>query len=277
MAFDANRCRTVLFGGNDAPGAYFNETWEYNGTTSTWTQMLPGTSPSARSGPALAFDSTRNLIVLFGGYQPGHVNDTWTWNGMSWTQLTTTTPPSARTNVGMTYDSARDRMIIFGGTSVASCAGPFLDQTWELDMSTGPATWTQVSTTSKPSPRQPARVVYDPVRARTILFGGNLGCGGDSDETWEFNGAVPSWTFVDTTGPSARQSHDMVYDETRNEVLIFGGVRIDGTPIGETWSYGNRAHSIPALGTWGLATTMLLLLCAGTLVATRRRVAGRMT
>jgi hypothetical protein len=33
----------------------------------------------------MAYDAARQEVVLFGGYRPGVVGDTWTWDGSTWT------------------------------------------------------------------------------------------------------------------------------------------------------------------------------------------------
>ena len=55
-------------------------------TRASWTELAPTTSPSVRSGAAMAFDAARGQVVLFGGYDPsvGDVNETWVWNGATW-------------------------------------------------------------------------------------------------------------------------------------------------------------------------------------------------
>jgi hypothetical protein len=60
-----------------------NDTWVWNGEL--WTQ-LEDIGPSARAANALAFDSTRERIVLFGGVAGSAVlADTWEWDGTEWT------------------------------------------------------------------------------------------------------------------------------------------------------------------------------------------------
>src|SRR5947208_1517520 len=46
MAYDAGREEVVLFGGAGADGTHLGDTWVWDGTT--WTQLFPATSPSAR-------------------------------------------------------------------------------------------------------------------------------------------------------------------------------------------------------------------------------------
>ena len=114
-------------------------------------------------------------------------------------------------------------------------------------------------------------MVYDATRARMVLFGGTDNCTTPYNDTWEYSAGT--WTLVSgQSPPPARHAHDMVYDAARNEVLMFGGDLnpLAGAFVGDTWSFVNRAHSIPAIGTWGLAAITLLLLCGVTVVAMQR-------
>src|SRR5436309_145576 len=92
------------------------------------------TSLSPRDRHAMAYDSARGRVVLFGGSGLG---DTWEWDGTSWTQRASSGPPP-RYKHAMAYDSARGRVVLFGGDGAA---GPYLADTWEWD---GTA-WTQRS------------------------------------------------------------------------------------------------------------------------------------
>ena len=65
MAFDSQRERTVLFGGNSG-NAVLGDTWEWDG--SFWTQV-DDTGPGPRSGHAMVYDSARQVSILFGGRQ----------------------------------------------------------------------------------------------------------------------------------------------------------------------------------------------------------------
>jgi hypothetical protein len=82
MAYDAKRGRTVLFGGGSKGGA-LGDTWTFDGTR--WTELeAPG--PTPRFSPAMAYDESRDVIVLFGGRRswPDDLADTWTFDGQSW-------------------------------------------------------------------------------------------------------------------------------------------------------------------------------------------------
>lgn len=102
MAYDTAHGQVVLFGGFTPQqvghiyvgGTDLNDTWVWDG--SAWTLMSPITSPPARSGHAMAYDSTHGEVVLFGGEGTAQLNDTWAWDGVTWTQKSPRDMPSPR-------------------------------------------------------------------------------------------------------------------------------------------------------------------------------------
>src|SRR5262245_60363669 len=70
-----------------------------------------------RSNAAMAYDSDRQRMVLFGGNlgSAGLFGDTWEWDGASWAHRSAAVVPPARTNHAMVYDAARRRVVLFGG------------------------------------------------------------------------------------------------------------------------------------------------------------------
>jgi len=77
LAYDSARNVTVLFGGYNYSGL-LGDTWEWNGSTGTWTEVFPATSPAARNNYAMAYDSARSVTILFGGQRFGSLcDDTW--------------------------------------------------------------------------------------------------------------------------------------------------------------------------------------------------------
>src|SRR5205085_921303 len=104
---------------------------------------------TARRGHAVAYDNTRGMTVLFGGYNPGspgvYLNDTWEWDGSNWATRNATASPSARESHAMVYDEARGAVVLFGGESFS---GAVLGDTWEWN-GTG---WTQEAPPNVPPP-----------------------------------------------------------------------------------------------------------------------------
>lgn len=94
-----------------------------------WTQRSPATAPSPRYVPAMAYDSARGVIVLFGGWDGSNsLGDTWKWDGSNWGQETPSKAPTPRWGHGMTFDSARGLTVLFGGYNDSVWS-----DTWEYD------------------------------------------------------------------------------------------------------------------------------------------------
>src|SRR6478752_192482 len=92
-------------------------------------QQIPAAGPSARGEFGFAFDSARNVSVLFGGSNNLNFNgvnsQTWEWNGTAWNNPSNT-GPSTRCDQAMAFDSARGVVVSFGGYR-----GTYLADTWE--------------------------------------------------------------------------------------------------------------------------------------------------
>lgn len=174
-----------------------------------WTQVSTS-GPSPRSGHAMAFDTLRARMVLFGGAdQTGPLGDTWGWDGSSWTQLSAV-GPSPRTGNAVAFDSQRGRVVLFGGGGNAD--------TWEWD---GSAWLPQLFAVGPPG-RTSHVMAYDSQRGRTVLFGGRDASGTNLGDTWEWNGVA--WVLGPGTGPVDRSLYCMAYDEVRGRTILAGGV-----------------------------------------------------
>ena len=72
-AFASEHKLVVLFGGEGSGYVFRNDTWAWDGQV--WTQMAD-TGPNPRRLHAMAFDSTRQRTVLFGGLSLTPSNET---------------------------------------------------------------------------------------------------------------------------------------------------------------------------------------------------------
>ena len=223
MAYDSARNVTVIFGGVEGANFASNATYEYDGTSVVEAIPASAPQPNSRTYHSMAYDSGRDVVVLFGGiFGSTGQNDTWEYDGTSWTEITTATTPSNRYYHAMAYDSVRGVIVLFGGTLGIS---NFRD-TWEYDG----VNWTQVTTEVSPSNRGGHAMVYDSARNVIVLFGG--GASNYSNETWEYDGV--NWTQVfPATSPEPRSFHAMVYDSNRNVAVLYGG----NSGSDETWEY----------------------------------------
>lgn len=196
---------------------------------SQWRDVTPGPpQPSARGFSAMAYDSARRRVVLFGGRDSTGTDfdDTWEWDGSGWT-LASESGPLARNAHAMAYDSARGRTVLFGGFNYGSLT--YLGDTWEWDGNN----WVD-RTTSGPSLRGAHAMAYDSARQRVILFGG-ADDNGSLGDTWEWDGN--GWSLMSESGPAARRFHAMVYDSARQRVVLFGGSYGFGNLLGDTWEW----------------------------------------
>lgn len=141
MVYDAGLGETVLFGGyNRDTNIVLGDTWHYDG--SDWSLRAPNaaTTPSARYRAAADFDSTRQRMVLFGGFDGTTIlNTTYEYTGEQWQPITTTTPavPPAPTETLHAYDPVRKKFVVFGGFG-----GAFSNQTWEYTVTAAQTTGT---------------------------------------------------------------------------------------------------------------------------------------
>jgi hypothetical protein len=136
MVYDSFRGVTVLFGGCvgtgycTVPNNLVNETWEWNGTT--WAEQPSSPFVPRRNSFVMAFDSVRNVSVVFGGESDALLwaGDTWLWDGTSWTEVFPVLAPPGRPGPIGDYDSSRAETVIFGGYGSAAW-----NDTWVLPSS----------------------------------------------------------------------------------------------------------------------------------------------
>ena len=192
-----------------------------------------------RNAHAMAYDSDRGRVILFGGADESKVRgETWEWDGRRW-KLLTSAGPGPRTFPAMAYDSQRKRVVLFGGNRVLFGRNPeenrFLNDTWEWDGHS----WAQIKTVG-PLPRAEASMAFDSTRGRVVLFGGHNRAGTSGSrfgDTWEWDGK--KWMDMNVTGPTARNGAAMVYDNMREKIVLFGGSTAESVS-GETWEWDGK-------------------------------------
>jgi hypothetical protein len=182
-----------------------------------------GDNPGRRANHAMAYDTARGRVVLFGGQgmlvpsmQSVTYGDTWEWDGTNWRQVATT-GPSARYNHDLAYDAARGRVVLYGGTTGAL-------ETWEWD---GVA-WVQRGSAG---PSGGTALAYDPVRARVVLLAAGA--------LWEWSGTA--WTLATAAGPTNGVS--MAYDAAHGRMVV-------GTAA-STWMWDGALWTSTATATAG--------------------------
>lgn len=262
MAFDANRNRTVLFGGMSESNEQLDDTWEWDGLHWQLIEVAEDQRPSARFLHSMAFDPIAKKIVLFGGVDR---TDLWEWNGFGWAERKSEGPPGTGlfafdvahqslvviapdqqsgnwltsswqkgewrfTDVGprttggaIAVDLERNNMVVFGGRVGSSIDNETWEKFGEWESREGDA----------PAARTSHSMTYDIARRRTVVFGGRGEDEHALNDTWEWDGST--WKEAPVAGPQARDAQAMAYDSNRGRVVIFGGRSQHGLALSDTW------------------------------------------
>ncbi len=159
--------KVLLFGGSSS-GNCLNDTWIFDISENSWTEVEATTKPSSRVWHESSFIA-QNRVLLFGGSQcnePG-VGDTWVFNGTTnkWNQIDNlSSQPDARRYHGLEY-IGENKVILYAGFD----GGNFND-TWEFDLSSN--SWLLISNPSNIRASHAHGMAYIG-NGTLILFAGN--------------------------------------------------------------------------------------------------------
>ncbi len=147
FAWDDNDGYALLFGGQNATGAYLGDSWTF--LHGRWSPAnLTGGSPPARAAAMLSYFGQDSAAYLFGGIGPGGpLGDTWKYATGKWTNLTSGLPvaPAPRVDAAAldsaqawSLSGARERngfLLLVGGGPFPCpfCSGPLLNDTWVFE------------------------------------------------------------------------------------------------------------------------------------------------
>jgi hypothetical protein len=198
----------------------------------------------------MTYDIESDRIVLFGGEtnnqivtQSPYYDETWAYdyNTNTWEQMNPTNKPPKVIRYGFTYDAESDRTILFGGNLGYSVpiTSRYIDETWAYDYNTD--AWTQLITTTAPSPRATYAMTYDNESDRIILYGGTKETSNKRlryIDTWAFDYNSRTWTDMNPP-PHDKRDNSMVYDYSADKMILFGGHVFGDLNIflNETWAY----------------------------------------
>lgn len=230
FVYDPARRTTLLFGGARERGSYLRDTWTWDGQS--WHEhRVPG--PEARGFAAAAFHTARGTIIMHGGRGQDGItySDTWEWDGSEWRRLEAA-GPFASDHHRMVYVAHSGQLLGFGGWDGADVSG----ETWAWDDGWNP------ESSEGPPPRAAFGIAYDIRAERVVLYGG-LWIDGQYADVWTWDGRA--WSQVG--GPydnSSLDHHAMVYDASRQQLVLFGGKNYRYRPQQRTLTI-SEGHVVP--------------------------------
>jgi hypothetical protein len=225
-----------VFGGQS--NAPLGDLWVYSIQASTWTNATIEGGPGARFGHNAVWDANRGRMIVFGGQAGGSVffNDVWEYapGEGRWFQAkvgTESPSPAPRYGAAGAIDTAGTFVVSHGFTD----EGRFSDS-WRYDPAA--ATWADITpadTEEKPIERCLMRGVWDTVRNRLLMYGGQTTDTPFLDDLWAL--ASTGWQQLPRSpNPDARNLYAMVFDDRRKRAILIGG-RTPAGQMNDVWLF----------------------------------------
>ncbi len=197
MVYDDESDVFVLFGGVTSyvvdGFTTSHETWIYNLTANTWTDVTTGVHPPARYNAGMTYDSSNNRLLLGGG-DGNYPCDIWEFQSTTneWTELShiTALQPFGFT---ISYD-LESQIVVAAGGPIGDSQDAFVNETWTFDQTSGK--WTNMFSLYPPPARSCHSLAYDDESDRIILFGGRAP-GGLLGDTWVYNYRLNDEMYLD--------------------------------------------------------------------------------
>jgi hypothetical protein len=223
----AGRGTVIAFGGFHIDDT---ATWEWNSATGQWTPYTTSPAPPSRDAFAMAYDSGRDRVVLFGGRiaSSKQSNDMWEWNGVNrtWKQIVVDPSPPAAGGIApaMGYDPVRKRTVLVGASD---------NLVWEWDGTN----WTHVEPTVMANTSWGKGMAYLPALGKLVYVNSS-----DTAEFWLWDGK--NWSDAGV-GPTV-QNFGVAYAGS-GRLLLFGGQEVMGSltpPLDRMWEWDGKSTEV---------------------------------
>lgn len=238
LVYDPWREQLILFGGRDGTNA-LNDTWAFDLTTSTWTEIVPpgAQRPSPRHSMVAGIDTEndRMVIVAGTGEVSSGLNEVWTLDLTTHTwqphAVSGATPAERFGAAGGIADYGQTLLLSHGFNGEVG-----FDDTWALDLET--FSWRDVS----PAGARPAARGWHsaaPISwTQLVVFGGYPDPNGGAlslGDTWILNMPEGVWRPLTAQGPAARAFAGMVVLGDRGTMMLFGGKDAANVELNDVW------------------------------------------
>jgi len=230
----------VLFGGNY--NGCKDETWIYDLSDDKWVNKTStGNKPSGRERHAMATIWSSKKVLLFGGRDSNHLNDTWLYDlsDNTWTIKNPSNSQSIRSDHGMAPIWGTDKVLLFSGSW-----GEPVGDTWIYDLSDN--TWIKIIPNNQVSYRYRYAIASIWGTDKVVIFGGGYSYGDKQySETWIYDLSDNTWIEKKLSYyPDERWQHRMAFINKTNKVILFGGTSDITTYSSDTWEFENIDHGI---------------------------------
>ena len=244
MFYDPVGERVMLYGGAnwDSGYTFYDDLWEYDYDDGLWYEVETSNKPDARFNAMVTYIPERHEVFMYGGMTSrDRVSDTWILNleTMAWTELAPTDKPSPRSDSSISYDPENDVVILFSGYRRDEVK---TQQTWIYSFEE--KNWVELFPENPPLHQYGHYMVYVPENGQHLMYPGHWsvveggattqhGFGGD---IWEYQYPENKWIeYSSDSGPTGRYWGNVVYDQDRNRIVLFGGH--GSREYDDTWSY----------------------------------------
>jgi len=262
MAYDSDQDKVIMIGGN-VGGSGEQITWVYDYLSNTWIDRDAKNPPPGLNYHSMVYDSVNKKTILFGGIDfatsiPTDVTYAYDYFTNNWTKMSPANSPAFKRSPGMAFDEINARIVLFGGVTFQEGGGfdPD-DDTWVYDYVTD--NWTEIFTEVNPTPRHVPAMIYLPGYEEILLYGGTGATDVDlvnpyhccyGDDTWIFDLQIDEWILINNSAFPERGETDLVYDQSIDRVLLYGGV--NETLFDLDRSYADLWAYDPSFRTWEL-------------------------
>lgn len=181
-------------------------------------------------------------VILIGGVPAGKDGGPWGWDGTRWSPLGGDAGPGPRGHFALAYDPKQDVLLLHGGFVLRFGEDVGEDERYGDLWAWNSTAWTLIHGSDEgPGVRDHHAMAYDVARHELVLFGGGRGASGNREllrQTWIYDGQ--RWRTHEGVSPPPRGTHRMVYDDSRNRIVLFGGWGEDGL-LNDTWEWDGTA------------------------------------
>ncbi len=229
-----------------------NATGNTNMTTfvfikSYWRKILTATSPPMSVGASVVYDPEICDVVLVEGYRMfnGSGNspqfasqNTWIFDGSQWQDPTLSISPPIMKESALFYDAISHNLVLYG-----------LSDTWLFSTLGWSEFLPQEIPQNPPSGCNISGNATDPILKQVVLLCmSSIGVDRPPVETlWNWNGTgwyllgppykEPNISSFTDLQPSPRYGEIMLEDESSKDIILFGGLDPNGTPLNDTWKF----------------------------------------